>query len=136
MIQAINVSDIVEANGKTIRQNNLEEQHNLPLGTLVEIDADYLDVHGIRLFVVNHSRDCDGTPLYDLSFNPKAQRDLDSLEIEHGDLIPSEQERWKGLYLHQRARIEGSILRHYGEGSLVVILRDSEIQQRRNKEST
>lgn len=70
---AINVADIVEENGKTIRQNNMEKTHDLPIGTLVEVKFDeWLDggacmkVHA-RLWVWSHERDCDGTPLYTLS---------------------------------------------------------------------
>lgn len=125
MPQVINVSDIVEANGKTIRQNNLEKQHAIPLGTLVEINADYLDVHGVRLFVVNYSRDCDGTPLYDLSFNVNAQKELKELEQDQHRLNEATELHGKdvarGLYLWSKHRLEGSILRHYGEESLVVI---------------
>lgn len=69
------VSETVEQNGKTIKQNNLEKKHNIQLGTLVEITCDDSlcdeeDQHnGLRLFVVEHTRDCDGTPLYGLSFD-------------------------------------------------------------------
>lgn len=70
---AINVADILEKNGKTIRENNLEIGHDVPLGTLVEVKR-YLwygegaceKIHA-RLWVVSHDRDCDGTPLYSLS---------------------------------------------------------------------
>ena len=55
-------SEIVEANGKTIRENNMEKGHNIPLQSLVET------AEGLRLYVVMHGRDCDGTPLYWLSF--------------------------------------------------------------------
>lgn len=70
----INIADIVNPEtGKTYRQENLEKTHNIPLGVLVEVDFDdsYLESpkSGLRLFVVSHDRDCDGTPLYSLSFN-------------------------------------------------------------------
>ena len=58
--------DLVEANGKTIRQNNLEKKHNIPIGSLVEDKKT-----GVRLFVVYHARDCDGTPLYCLCHDPE-----------------------------------------------------------------
>ena len=69
-----NIADLVNPqSGKTYRQENNEKTHNIPLGTLVEIDCDdsYLESpkKGLRLFVVSHDRDCDGTPLYSLSFN-------------------------------------------------------------------
>jgi hypothetical protein len=65
--------NLVEENGKTIRGNNLERPHNIPVGTLVEIKFDdwfgegaCWKVHA-RLWVVAHRRDCDGTPLYSVS---------------------------------------------------------------------
>jgi hypothetical protein len=73
MAEMIVFSQIVEANGKTIRENNLERKHNIPIGTLVEVkyelwhgDGCCEKVHA-RLWVVMHGRDCDGTPLYSLS---------------------------------------------------------------------
>lgn len=69
----INIADIVENNGRTIRQNNLSLKHNIPIGTLVEVtfdtwfgDGACWKVHA-RLFVVDHTRDCDGSPLYTIS---------------------------------------------------------------------
>jgi hypothetical protein len=70
---AINVADIVEDNGKTIRENNLEKVHDIPIGTLVEVTFDKWHGDGAcenihaRLWVASHDRDCDGTPLYSLS---------------------------------------------------------------------
>jgi hypothetical protein len=74
-------SDIVEANGRTIRENNLDIQHKYPLGSIVQVDIDLSHVgieEGIEinlkgtctLFVVGHNRDCDGSPLYILSDIP------------------------------------------------------------------
>lgn len=69
---AINVADIVEENGRTIRENNLEKAHDIPIGTLVEVKYDVWHSDGAcekthaRLWVVSHDRDCDGTPLYSL----------------------------------------------------------------------
>lgn len=67
------VGDIVEKNGKTIKENNLEERHNIPIGSLVEVkynkwygEGACAKIHA-RLWVVEHNRDCDGTPLYTLS---------------------------------------------------------------------
>ena len=72
----IMLHDIVEANGKTIKENNLELIHHIPIGTLVEICYDSWFGDGAcekvqaRLWVVYHARDCDGTPLYILSRIP------------------------------------------------------------------
>lgn len=65
--------DIVEANGKTIRQNNLAMKHTLPLGTLVEAEVSVEMAKGTfltgkaKFYVFTHDRDCDGTPLYGIA---------------------------------------------------------------------
>jgi hypothetical protein len=50
-----------------LREDNMKIAHAIDLGTLVEVDLDYSDEHGVRGFVVEHTRDCDGTPLYAIS---------------------------------------------------------------------
>jgi hypothetical protein len=69
-------SNIREANGKTIKQNNMEKIHNIPIGALVEVkydkwlyDGACMKIHA-RLWVIEHGRDCDGTPLYSLANRP------------------------------------------------------------------
>ena len=59
--------------GKTYKQENMEIQHQIPIGSLVEVefsrwfgDGCLMRVHG-RLWVTQHTRDCDGTPLYSIS---------------------------------------------------------------------
>lgn len=72
--------------GKTYRQENEEKTHNIPLGTLVETPD------GLRLWVVDHERDFDGTPLYGLSFEKRwdvnmfgaAYKALANARIDHG----------------------------------------------------
>jgi len=73
MANFVFVHDLIEDNGRTVRENNLAKPHTIPLGTLVEVKFDEWfgdgccwKVHA-RLFVVRHDRDCDGTPLYSLS---------------------------------------------------------------------
>lgn len=71
-MKVIMIHDIVEKNGKTIKENNLEKKHNIPIGSLVEVKYDNWFGNGAcekvhaRLWVVSHDRDCDGTPLYAL----------------------------------------------------------------------
>lgn len=72
MIRIVNISHLVnQETGKTYKEENLEKTHNIPIGALVEVDFDdsFLEdpVSGLRLWVVAHERDCDGTPLYALS---------------------------------------------------------------------
>lgn len=74
------VSDLTNPKtGKTYKEENLEKKHNIELGTLVEVDFDDPDKKGLRLFVVRHDRDCDGTPLYSLSFNKNWKEIEDSI---------------------------------------------------------
>ncbi len=79
MTELVLIGDIIEKNGKTIRENNLSLNHNIPLGQVVEVEIEThsslvvgdTGIKGMaRLFVVKHDRDCDGTPLYGLSNYP------------------------------------------------------------------
>lgn len=68
------VHDLIDSDtGQSFREMNLEKTHAIPLGTLVEIqsgsneeDCEWGNGDGARLFVISHSRDCDGTPLYNM----------------------------------------------------------------------
>lgn len=110
------VCDLVEKNGKTIRENNLEKSHDIPLYTLVEVVTDDDESNGLRLFVVKHSRDCDGEPLYDLSFEKESQQELDefnSQQKEEG--IP------QGLYMWSKGMLESKFYRHCSRSMLEII---------------
>ena len=62
---------LIEPNGKTIKGNNLAREHAIAIGQLVEVRDT-----GVRLYVVRHDRDCDGTPLYSLSFTLESAEEL------------------------------------------------------------
>jgi hypothetical protein len=47
--------------GRTYREVNAAKQHAIAVGTLVELED------GVRMWVVAQGRDCDQTPLYELS---------------------------------------------------------------------
>jgi hypothetical protein len=55
--------------GKTWKEKNLAENHTIKIGTLVEINYEEAENRGVRLFVCGHTRDCDGTPLYSLTWS-------------------------------------------------------------------
>ncbi|MDD5149990.1 MAG: hypothetical protein PHC28_05840 [Flavobacterium sp.] len=84
----INVADIVnEETGLTFREENNNKKHNIPIGSLVEVkyeewygDGACAIIHA-RLFVVDHDRDYDGTPLYTLA-KSKTQQEYYKVEIE------------------------------------------------------
>ena len=60
----VNIADLKnQKTGKIFREENNALKHKIALKTLVETE------NGLRLFVVSHDRDCDGTPLYSLSFD-------------------------------------------------------------------
>lgn len=115
----MNVSDIVESNGKTVKQNNMAQSHTIPLGSLVEIlGSENDDDTGLRLFVVHHGRDCDGTPLYGLSLKKDAKEEMDKYDKEV-KILPAGQDYQIAKMFYHMAR--GSILFNYSAGSLKVI---------------
>lgn len=66
-------SEMIEANGNTVRENNMTITHKIPIGALVHVRWSEWSGNGAsmriegRLWVVQHHRDCDGTPLYAVS---------------------------------------------------------------------
>lgn len=123
------VGDIVEENGLTVKKNNQKLIHNIPLGTIVEIsyESSYDDeenTNGLRLFVVQHLRDCDGTPLYGLSFNKKAGEILEQATRDE------EQAKRNGDHFNINLirtllwMYKGAITGGYDEGSLNVVVND------------
>jgi hypothetical protein len=75
MRELIIISDQVnpaDEKGRTFKEINQEKVHNIPVGTLVEMDD------GCRLWVVYHGRDCDRTPLYCLCVD---REDTDGPEL-------------------------------------------------------
>ena len=84
MENLILVPDIIESNGKTIRENNMKTKHSLSVGDEIRfIDGkDFSErycsyeseeiqkaVAQGTLFVASIDRDCDGTPLYTLTLD-------------------------------------------------------------------
>ncbi|MFW6310846.1 MAG: hypothetical protein ACOC1K_01275 [Nanoarchaeota archaeon] len=68
------------------------------------------DFYGMRLVVVRHSRDCDGTPLYELSFD-KSLINYEPLDLD--DLSYFERES----YIIKRSKMEGG----FSEEDLTII---------------
>jgi len=64
VMEFINIADLKDPEdkqGRSYRQVNAAKKHNITIGSLVEVES------GARLFVVEHTRDCDQAPLYTLS---------------------------------------------------------------------
>ena len=95
---------------KTVRENNLDKTHDIPFGTLVEIDCESDDEHGCRMFVVEHQRDCDGSVMYGLSHNKNIVTDLLELQLA----LPNIHAAYFGGTRH-------AISSGWGEESLIVI---------------
>lgn len=121
MTKAIFVGDLVEDNGMTVKQNNMQLKHKIPLGALVEIsyDSQYEEpkdnTNGLRLFVVEHARDCDGTPLYGLSFYRDAKTELDRIIQDIEKAWTKEDRQFLTLMKWSK---QGAILNGYAEDSL------------------
>lgn len=78
-----NVAEIVLDNGKTLKEQNMEIEHNFGLGdsVFVSLGSYSLDslirdgrdclarsiIRGLPFYVCGTIRDCDGAPLYDVS---------------------------------------------------------------------
>jgi hypothetical protein len=78
MSEIIILADTVDPNdpeGRTYRQRNAAKAHAFPVASLVEME------NGVRLFVAQHTRDCDQSPLYSLATD---QDDLDGDYWLHG----------------------------------------------------
>lgn len=100
--QIINFKDIpVEENGKTIEECNKEKTHNIPINTLVE--CTYNEWYGkgacervhARLFVIEHTRDYDSTPLYPLGrYQYKPIEEHDSMCKHINNIHPSLFKHW------------------------------------------
>ena len=92
--------------------------HSIPLGSLVEINyPDDMVYHGLRLFVVEHTSDFDGTPLYSMSFDLEAVTKRNEAGMGKESSSPFDQ-RISGV-LYNMAR--GSICDGWAEESLIVI---------------
>jgi hypothetical protein len=65
------MKDIIEENGKTIYENNMDRKHKFPVGTRVYFEHETITTCGPKfekgIFeIYSQDRDCDGTPLYSL----------------------------------------------------------------------
>lgn len=114
----MNLADMVEENGKTVRENNEALQHNIPLYTMVEVESDEPGKF-LRLFVVEHARDCDGTPLYSLSFDKNSVIERNKMERDLLSSTPGTFEHSVNVSFYHR--FSGAILNGYPESSLTII---------------
>jgi len=108
------VPEILESNGLSVRENNMDKNHSIPLFTLVELVCDDHE-NGLRFFVQNHSRDCDGTPLYDLTTDTK----LVGIDLSLSDALNGcKKDLLSGIFV---AVDFGKIRLHYHESALKIV---------------
>ena len=100
--------------GKTWSQENAEKTHNIPLGAIVEClsyvgqDGEDTNQHtGLRLFVVEHIRDFDKTPLYSLSYMP-----LDEY-VERTRLLTTFKLTWADSLMKRNVTAPANVLINY-----------------------
>ena len=70
-MDVIQFKDIVEKNGRTVYENNMNKKHKFPIGSKVYLELETLTTAGPKFekgiyTVFSHDRDCDGTPIYAL----------------------------------------------------------------------
>lgn len=112
------VHNIVEANGKTIKENNLEKTHSFPISSLVEIDYEGDPRHGIRALVASHDRDFDGSVMYGLTLNSEVADKIKHLkEMQDIALSLKEVEEYNSLISIHEMEIAGG----WGEDNLKLI---------------
>lgn len=117
--------DLVGPDGKTIKERNFEKHHAVPLYSLVEVDLPNEIEHGMRLFVQSHSRDCDGTPLYNLTL------DWRLIDRKFGrDYIASNSDPASSLTRYVGTLREGAVIGGYSESSFKVVCSAEEIIDR------
>jgi len=101
--------DMIEANGKSVRENNQMLQHTIPCGAIVrEVNS------GLVCYVATQDRDCDGTPVYGLTIRPEMVNATEPLHPAGDDPF------LKMMYQIARGQWQMGIDRGYAEGDLVV----------------
>lgn len=120
---AVVAHHIVGEDGLTDKQRNTSKQHTIPLYTLVEIGGDTTS-NGIRLYVQGYGRDCDGTPLYNLTFDHEiVGKDFSNESLRR---IRDTQDQ----YTHYFAIIDsGKIVSNYSADSLTIIKTADEVKK-------
>jgi hypothetical protein len=116
------VHHIVGEDGLSDKERNLKNQHTIPLFSLVEIEYEGSEEFGLRLYVQGHSRDCDGTPLYNLTHDYR---------VVGKDVSTDRMRNAKDRFEHMLAVMDtGKITGGYSADSLVVVRTADEVKNR------
>ncbi|WP_045592310.1 hypothetical protein [Vibrio vulnificus] len=109
MADAVFIGDIVESNGKTIKENNFSLKHEYPIMSQVKVVSydSWLSRKseviqnavnaGLPFYVVQHIRDCDGTPLYAVSFVPLTAAEDERLNEKYLSMVSKDRSIKKDL---------------------------------------
>lgn len=128
----INFADIVEGNGKTVRENNFSKGHNIPVHSIIEVNCKGSNLHRLRLYVTAHGQDCDGSPLYYLSHDPHAfekynqcRQDVDNKVWEEtpDDIYA------RGIALWKLHNAQGALINGWSEDGLILIHEASKLPE-------
>lgn len=99
MADAVFIGDIVESNGKTIKENNFSLKHEYPIMSQVKViscdswlsrESEVIQNAvnaGLPFYVVQHIRDCDGTPIYAVSFVPLTAAEDERLNEKYLSMV-------------------------------------------------
>ncbi|ARN69389.1 hypothetical protein FORC36_4872 (plasmid) [Vibrio vulnificus] len=99
MADAVFIGDIVESNGKTVKENNFSLKHEYPIMSQVKVvscdswlsrESEVIQNAvnaGLPFYVVQHIRDCDGTPLYAVSFVPLTAAEDERLNEKYLSMV-------------------------------------------------
>lgn len=102
MADAVFIGDIVESNGKTIKENNFSLKHEYPIMSQVKVvycdswlsrESEVIQnavKTGLPFYVVQHIRDCDGTPLYAVSFVPLTAAEDERLNEKYLSMVSND----------------------------------------------
>ncbi|EGQ8301885.1 hypothetical protein AKG60_19680 [Vibrio parahaemolyticus] len=109
MTDAVFIGDIVESNGKTIKENNFSLKHEYPIMSQVKVvycdswlsrESEVIQnavKTGLPFYVVQHIRDCDGTPLYAVSFVPLTAAEDERLNEKYLSMVSNDRSIRKDL---------------------------------------
>ena len=100
-------SPAIENANQITSDNHINATHKIPIGALVELES------GVRLFVIEHTYDCDGEPLYNLTHNI-----TDYLAVKEKSQDLKTDFLTKQLNLYYKGRLHGMTSGAYLESDL------------------
>lgn len=100
-------SPAIENANQITSKSHTDATHKIPVGALVELES------GVRLFVIKHTYDCDGEPLYNLTHNI-----TDYWAIKEKSQDPKTDFLTRQLNIYYKGRLHGMTSGAYLESAL------------------